>query len=93
MSVSDPFWHLIVADAVAIAIILVPVFRNHSRLIEWRRDMEHKVKRLDELQRDLKTIVDKGDIEDKAERREIYTRLNSIDKTLAAICQKLEVEA
>ena len=93
MSVSDPFWHLIVADAVAIAIILVPVFRNHSRLIEWRRDMEHKVKRLDELQRDLKTIVDKGDIEDKTERREIYTRLNSIDKTLAAICQKLEVEA
>ena len=93
MNAADPFWHLIVADAVAIAIILVPVFRNHSRLIEWRRDMEHKVKRLDELQRDLKTIVDKGDIEDKAERREIYTRLNSIDKTLAAICQKLEVEA
>ena len=93
MSVSDPFWHLIVADAVAIAIILVPVFRNHSRLIEWRRDMEHKVKRLDELQRDLKSTVDKGDIEDKGERREIYTRLNSIDKTLAAICQKLDVEA
>ena len=93
MSVSDPFWHLIVADAVAIAIILVPVFRNHSRLIEWRRDMEHKVKRLEELRRDLKSTVDKGDIEDKAERREIYTRLNSIDKTLAAICQKLEVEA
>ena len=93
MSAADPFWHLIVADAVAIAIILVPVFRNHSRLIEWRRDMEHKVKRLDELQKDLKSTVDKGDIEDKGERREIYTRLNSIDKTLAAICQKLDVEA
>ena len=93
MSAADPFWHLIVADVVAIAIIGVPIFRNHSRLIEWRRDMEHKVKRLDELQKDLKITVDKGDIEDKAERREVYTRLNSIDKTLAAICQKLEVEA
>ena len=93
MSAADPFWHLIVADVIAIAIIGVPIFRNHSRLIEWRRDMEHKIERVEEMRKDLKSIVDKSEIEAKAERREIYTRLNSIDITLAAICQKLQVEA
>ena len=92
MDTTDPFWHMLIADVLAAALILVPVFRNYSKQVEWRRDVEHKLERLDEKQLEIKSDVDKMETESKQERKHIYSRLDGINQTLAAICQKLGVE-
>ena len=86
------FWYFLLADAAAVFIILVPVFKHNATLIRWRERTDGKINQHKEKIEKITTQIERNENEGKVTRKELYDRLGRIERNQAVICHALNVK-
>ena len=88
----NTLWHIILADVVAVGVILVPLFKHHTSLVRWRADTENSIESQQKEIYELKGEIAAGKKLGKESREAVYGRLGEIEKSLTRISTILELQ-